>query len=124
MNINLETPSTELFFISYKSGKIKTNKGLYETSLIMSSQEIINSNWQPQTFKDINSESFSEILKLDFEIILLGTGENQKIPGNSTFKEFFKHGKSLDFMSSNAACRTFNILANEGRKVLAAIIVK
>jgi uncharacterized protein len=90
----------------------------------MSSQEIINSNWQPQTFKDINSESFSEILKLDFEIILLGTGENQKIPGNSTFKEFFKHGKSLDFMSSNAACRTFNILANEGRKVLAAIIVK
>ena len=122
MNINLETPSTNLFFISYKPGKIVTNQKSYSNSIIMTPNTVINENWSPKNFNHVTNESFLEILTLDFEIILLGTGENQHIPSNEIFKIFFKHGKSLDFMSSHAACRTFNVLANEERKVLAAIL--
>jgi uncharacterized protein len=77
---------------------------------------------QTDQFEQLTIESCEEILALESEIILLGTGSNIKIPDNDIFKAFFKKNKSLEFMDSHAACRTFNILAAEERSVAAAII--
>ena len=123
MNIQLDSPSSNLFFKHYKPGLITTNQEKHESSIIMAPDCIITENWEPQAFEDLTIQSFSAILELDIEVVLLGTGENQHIPGNDIFKAFFQKGKSLDFMSSHAACRTFNILADEGRAVVAAIIL-
>ena len=90
----------------------------------MTSKDLIFSNWAPQRFDELTVESFREILKMDIEVVLLGTGTKQQIPSNDIFTAFFKHHKSVDFMGSHAACSTFNILADEGRAVLAAIIIK
>jgi uncharacterized protein len=124
MNINLETPSTRLYFRHYEPGLITTNKEKYTSSIIMTSKDLVSSNWTPKSFDELTVDSFSDILKMDIEVVLLGTGSKQHIPSNDIFTAFFKHQKSVDFMSSHAACSTFNILADEGRAVLAAIIVE
>mgnify|MGYP003678130555 CR=1 FL=1 len=124
MNIQLDTPSSQQYFRHYEPGLISTNHGKHQTSIIVAPDRIITPNWAPQSFQELTIESFDEILELDIEVVLFGTGEKQHIPNNKIFKAFFQKGKSLDFMSSHAACRTFNILADEGRAVVSAILVK
>lgn len=87
-------------------------------------------NWHIQ---DINSFSLEELELLakklfnekTFDnILLIGTGKNHVIPSN--LQEFeamaLKYNINISFMSSQAACRTYNILLSEGRNISAAII--
>ena len=59
---------------------------------------------------------------LGTEIILLGTGNRLRFPSGALLRPFAKAGIGLDVMDLPAACRTYNILAAEGRKVAAALL--
>ncbi len=59
----------------------------------------------------------------DLEIIILGTGDRQRFPGRALYAELAAARVGLEVMDSAAACRTHNILAGEGRRVAAVIIV-
>lgn len=56
------------------------------------------------------------------EIMVLGTGETQVFPSIEIRKRFIENNIALEAMDSRAACRTYNILASEERRVAAAII--
>ena len=75
---------------------------------------------------DINNlvnGDMEDILLFKPEIIIIGTGESQIIPANEIIN--FIHSKKigLEFMITEAACKTFNLLISEGRKVVAGLIV-
>jgi len=59
---------------------------------------------------------------LGTEIILLGTGSRLRFPSGALLRPFAHAGIGLDVMDLPAACRTYNILAAEGRKVAAALL--
>jgi len=54
-------------------------------------------------------------------MLLIGTGQNHQIPSKSLYINFAKLNYAVDVMNSVAACRTFNILVAEERKVAALI---
>jgi uncharacterized protein len=56
------------------------------------------------------------------EIVILGTGAAQRFPRRDLMRELAAAGVGVEIMDSRAACRTYNILATEGRKVVAAIL--
>ncbi|CAH9018406.1 Mth938-like domain-containing protein [Candidatus Nitrosacidococcus sp. I8] len=80
--------------------------------------------WTPRTFDELKEGYFEVFLDINPEVILLGTGNNLFFPPPSLFKKLFDHGIGVEFMSTAAACRTYNILVNESRRVAAALLIK
>ncbi len=78
--------------------------------------------WAATSFDALNSEDFEFLKKLGAEIVLLGTGARQRFPHPRLTAELAKAGIGLEVMDLQAACRTYNILVAEERKVAAALL--
>jgi uncharacterized protein len=86
--------------------------------------EAVIAHWRPKRAIDIRSADLEALLATSAEIYLVGTGPDQYFPQALELQSFIRIGKTIDFMHSRAACHTYNLLASEGRKVAAAIIIE
>ena len=68
-------------------------------------------------------DDFATLAGLGAEILLLGTGNSLRFPSPALLQPLMAARTGLEVMDTRAACRTFNILAAEGRKVAAAILL-
>ena len=107
----------------YGDGYVEINKTPYAHAVVLSSDGPI-SKWAAQTFEDLNDEHFSQLIDLKPELILIGTGSRQRFPKPELLKTLISAKIGFEIMDSQAACRTYNILVGEGRKVLLALIVE
>lgn len=125
MILRMEQQKAKIFIKHYESGKkiIFASKKQYINSIIITYKTVINDNWLINDINKIHINTLDCLLDLNVDVHILGTGEKSHIPSNNILKKFELLGKSLDFMNSHAACSTFNILANDSRKVAAAIIL-
>ena len=73
--------------------------------------------------RGLTIDDFGIILALEPELILVGTGNALRFPDFVILKGVIRAGIGIDFMDSRAACRTYNVLAAEGRHVAAGIII-
>ena len=85
--------------------------------------ERLVSDWLPQTFGDLVEAHFEAIADLEPEIVLLGTGSRQRFPRPSLLRSLLAHGVGVEIMDTAAACRTYNIIMLEGRRVAAALLL-
>lgn len=75
---------------------------------------------------DLDALSWADLHALherELEILILGTGARQRFPGTALSAELAARRIGLEVMDSPAACRTYNILAAEGRRVGAVILL-
>ncbi len=84
----------------------------------------LHNNWNVATFEELNEAHFSCFLALKPEVMILGTGAKQHFPHPSLYRTLTDAGISVEAMDTHAACHTYNILAAEDRKVIAAIIIQ
>ena len=68
-------------------------------------------------------EHLEAVLELEPEVVLLGTGRKQAFPAPRLLRAFFERGIGFEAMTTEAACRTFNVLVSEGRTAVAALII-
>lgn len=80
-------------------------------------------DWAPSRLDEIDEAAVAAVLALTPELVLLGTGEKQVMPPPRVFGAFLSKGIGLDAMDNAAAGRTFNLLAAEGRRVVAAFLL-
>jgi uncharacterized protein len=86
--------------------------------------EAIVTEWAPQGFDGLTADDFAGLIAGAPEIVLLGTGPKIRFPHPRLTHALTDARIGLEVMDTPAACRTFNILAAEGRKVLAALLVE
>ncbi|MBM3387917.1 MAG: hypothetical protein FJY26_00210 [Betaproteobacteria bacterium] len=79
--------------------------------------------WRPQSFDALTAEDFEPALELKPELVILGTGSRLRFPAPRLWASLIGAGIGFEAMDNGAACRTFNVLASEGRSVLAALIL-
>jgi uncharacterized protein len=79
--------------------------------------------WGPACAEDLAAEHLEAILDLDPQVIILGTGGTQVFPDQRVYLPALQLGLGVEVMDTGAACRTYNILASEGRKVAAGLIM-
>ncbi len=92
------------------------------TSTIVLLDNIIE-NWQPSCVQELNTSYITHILSFQPEIIILGIGE-KLVPLDYTILEPLYRSKTpFEVMTTINACRTYNLLASEHRKVAAALIL-
>lgn len=93
----------------------------YDHSIAVS-PEAVHDDWRVAGFDELSEAHFSYFLVLKPEVLLLGTGANQHFPHPRLYRTLTDAGISVECMDTPAACRTYNILAAEDRKVIAAIL--
>ena len=120
MEFNLEIPYDHFFIRSVNESGIRINDDYYTVPFIVSGQRIIP-QWEVESVEDINEASLQVLFDLDPEVILLGTGNTQVFLPTATQIHFFRRNVGFEVMKTDAACRTFNLLASEGRHVVAAL---
>lgn len=108
-------------FTAYGEGYVAVNNEKHQKNLILLPESIIL-EWSTATVSTLTESDMQKLLGLGTEIILLGTGRRLRFPAGPLLRPFAPAGIGLEVMDLQAACRTFNILAAEGRKVAAALL--
>src|SRR5687767_13505682 len=80
--------------------------------------------WSTQSFDELSAADFAFLKELNVEIVLLGTGPRQRFPHPRLTATLAQAGIGLEVMDLQAACRTYNILVAEERKVAAALLFR
>jgi uncharacterized protein len=80
-------------------------------------------DWPPQAFGEVARVHFELISALDPEIVLFGSGASLQFPRVELLAPLTSRGIGVEAMDTGAACRTYNILTADGRKVAAALLM-
>ncbi|XHS76428.1 Mth938-like domain-containing protein [Burkholderiaceae bacterium UC74_6] len=80
--------------------------------------------WPVHRFEDLAPEHFEQILGMKPELVILGTGSKLRFASPALSYSLINAGIGLETMDFGAACRTYNVLASEGRSVLAALLIE
>jgi len=110
-------------FTGHGPGYVEVNKQRYDANLVVLPEQIIT-GWALAGFDDLTREDFRALLEWKPEIVLLGTGSVIRFPHPRLSVDLTAARIGVDVMDTPAACRTFNVLAAEGRRVAAALIVR
>lgn len=108
---------------SFRTGELRLTEQTFNVHVILSATKIIR-DWKPAAFSELSIADFEPAIALDPEIILFGTGEQQRFPDNALMTEIMRQGIAFEVMDTAAACRTFNVLVSEFREVVAALLVQ
>jgi uncharacterized protein len=106
----------------YGAGYILVNGARHEANLIVLPERILP--WRVAGFESLAAEDFAELASLDLEVVLLGTGATLRFPNPHVTRALVEARIGLEVMDAQAACRTYNILAAEERRVAAALLLR
>lgn len=121
MKLHRTTAGGQNIFTGYGAGYVTVNNVRHEKHLVVMPDQIME--WQVGNFEALGAKDFASLLALDPEIVILGTGNAQRFPAPALSRPLTMAGIGIEVMDSRAACRTYNILMAEDRKVLAAILI-
>jgi uncharacterized protein len=108
---------------AYGPGWVAIQGEKIEHSVLITSQGI-RLDWQCRSFDDLGPQHFEQLAALDVEIVIFGSGERLRFPKHEWQVGLMQRRVGLETMDTQAACRTYNILAGEGRKVAAALLIE
>lgn len=121
MKINLESNAGRNFIRSYAPGKVTINDRICTRSLIVMPQNLLE--WPPVRFADMLTTHFQMIADMKPEMVILGTGARIRFPAPALTRALVEAQIGLEVMDTGAACRTYNILMGDGRRVAAALLM-
>jgi uncharacterized protein len=93
-------------------------------SSVIVSATTLTRDWSPRNVAELRVEHLSPLFDLAPEVLILATGSQQKFPRAALRAELAARKIGLEVMEIGAACRTYNVLVGEARKVLAAILLE
>ena len=104
----------------YGEGYVMVNGERRDSSVVVLPDRV--EQWTVEGFDQLSAEDFTYLKNLSVEIVLLGTGARQRFPHPQLTAALAQAGIGLEVMDTQAACRTYNILVAEERKVAAALL--
>jgi uncharacterized protein len=114
-------PSSLNTITGYGDGYVAVNGERQESSVIVLPDRLVA--WDAKEFSSLEEKDFLVLQNLGVDIVLLGTGPRQRFPHPRLTAALAQAGIGLEVMDMQAACRTYNILIAEERKVAAALLM-
>lgn len=122
-NLQLDENKAVNLIKSYTPGQIIIQEMIYTQSIIITPMQILP-NFYPQSFEALTAEHLLAMLALNPTILIIGTGVTMHYLAPEYYGELLNRGIGVEFMSTSAACRTYNALASENRNVAAALVIR
>lgn len=120
MKLHAAGPSTANAVTGYGDDYVLVNGQRHEANLVLLPDRILP--WEARSFDALTEADFLFLKNLAVEIVLLGTGKRQRFPRPQLTAPLAAARIGLEVMDLKAACRTFNILVAEERKVAVALL--
>ncbi|MEJ2383051.1 MAG: MTH938/NDUFAF3 family protein [Xanthomonadales bacterium] len=121
MELTLHKPEDHLFVRSVSASGFRIGDDVYEGPVIVSANEVI-ADWAVGSITELTEALLEPVFRLEPEIVLLGTGPTQAFIEPALTVCFFRRGIGIEAMTTEAACRTFNVLMSERRNAVAAML--
>jgi len=121
MQITRETSNSNLI-LAVEQDRIRIGAQWFTGNLIVTADEIV-SDWAPADAACVTVRDLAPALALEPELVIIGAGHGPATPDIDLMAELGARAIGLEFMQTAAACRTFNVLVHEGRRVAAALIL-
>lgn len=123
MQLNLEHPDQEFVLRGADGAMAVVNDRRLTSSFIIAPDRLIE-DWSVNDPRAMTATDLEPLLAQDPEVVLLGTGSTQVFPAATVMAASMTRGIGLEVMGNAAAARTFNVLAGEGRRVVAGFILQ
>jgi uncharacterized protein len=107
---------------SYGEGFVAVNQARHESNLLVLPEQILP--WEAASFGELAEPHFAALAAMNLEVVLLGTGAKLRFPHPRITRALTDRRVGVEVMDLGAACRTFNVLVAEGRKVAAALLLR
>ena len=120
MKLHATVPRGVNTITGYGEDYVMVNGERRDSSVVVLPDRI--EQWPVKGFEHLTAEDFTFLQQLQAEIVLLGTGTRQRFPHPRLTAALAQAGIGLEVMDVQAACRTYNILVAEERKVAAALL--
>jgi uncharacterized protein len=120
VKLHASAPSALNTFSGYGEGFVMVNGQRHERSLIVTPERVVP--WAAASFDRLEEGDFQPVLELAPEILLIGTGPRQRFPHPRLTRALAAQRIGVEAMDLQAACRTYNILMAEERRVAAALL--
>ncbi len=132
MKISLDQNSGAYVIHGYAPGEIRVRVPATETtvagltvctrSLVITPEHLMD-DWAPQSLDELAMEHLDMLEELAPEIVLIGSGPRMRLPSPHLLAPLVRLRAGFEVMDTGAACRTYNLLAGEGRRVAAALLI-
>ena len=123
MKLFLDKSADQNIISAYGTDHVKVNQTEYRENLIVATTAL-ETDWAKAGFDGLTDADFAYLAEFGAEIILIGTGARQRFPAPALLRPLMAARVGFEVMDLGSACRTYNILAHEGRSVAAALIVE
>lgn len=123
MKLHLSKTDGLYTFSAYGDGWIEINGRRFDENVAVLPTRIVP-GWTAGDFDSLVADDFASLAGLPVEILLLGTGPRIRFPRPELIRALIEARIGVEVMDTPAACRTYNLLAAEGRKVGAALLIR
>jgi uncharacterized protein len=123
--MKLHATSTQQYqtVTAYDESGVEINAVRYGKSLLVM-PEMPPADWPVTSFDALTAEDFAQIEAAEPDVVILGTGARQRFIHPRLVTNLAARRVGVETMDNQAACRTYNILMAEGRKVALALILE
>jgi uncharacterized protein len=123
MRFTQDSSSATKVVRAYSPGELRINDGIYCETVMLSASDVVTLP-EVRTVDDLSRLDVSRVLAQGPELVLVGTGSAQIFPAAAFRAAFLRAGIGFEVMDTGAACRTFNVLVAEQRRVVALLMVQ
>ena len=122
MQLILERPAYEFFLRRADGRSALVNERTLDRSFVIAPATLVD-DWAVHDAQGMVAADIEPLLALTPELVLLGTGDRQVFPPVEVMAACLTRGIGIEVMDNAAAARTFNVLAGEGRRVVAGFVI-
>lgn len=121
MQFTRETSASYLIR-AFEPGRVRVGEHWFTSNLIVTADRIL-SDWTLATPGKVTLADLAPAIELKPELLVIGAGSAPCTPDVELMAELAQQSIGLEFMTTGAACRTYNVLVHEGRRVAAALVL-
>ena len=114
-------PTTGNTISGYGPGWVSVNGQRFHSNVLIGHNLL--EAWDCGDFASLRAENFSPIASQNPEVLIFGSGERLQFPPAEVLRGLYAQRIGVETMDTQAACRTYNFLLGEGRRVIAALLI-
>ncbi len=122
MQLTMENTGQANRISGYAVGQVTINEQVYVGTTVVT-PDVLWAEWDPVRPADLTVDHLEHLLELKPEIVLIGTGQRQHFPPRELMVRAVQAGVGIEAMTTEAACRTYNVLIAENRRVVATLFM-
>jgi uncharacterized protein len=123
MQLTLEANAGANLIRGYSDTEIRIGEHSVRRSCVVTASTL-TTDWAPESYADLKPEHLASILAQDPEVVVIGTGTVSQFAPAAIRALLAKGGVGLEVMQLGAACRTYNVLVQEQRRVAAVLFLR